>query len=122
MESPRRRAQRPFPSMMIATVLATSGRSPSWIGLTRTSLRLRERRFIAARVPAPCPPDGAASAFRRLDLHDLRLFVLQEVVDLVHVVVGHLLHLPLGRPLLVVAHLAVPHQILEVPHHVPADV
>ena len=42
----RRLAQRPLPSMMIATVSATSGRSRSGSGRTRASVRIRERRLI----------------------------------------------------------------------------
>src|SRR5205085_4928907 len=102
---PRRRAQRPLPSMMIATVSATSGRSPSGSGLTRASVRMRDSSFT---MP--------------LDLHDVGLFALQEVVDLRDVLVGHLLHARLGRPLLVVADVTVLDELLEVAHHVATHV
>src|SRR6476646_11094927 len=94
--SPRRRAQRPLPSMMIATVSATSGRSRSGSGRTRASVQMRVIRFI----PLGAPP---------LDLHDVGLFAFQEVVDLRHVLVGHLLHALLCGTLLVVADVAVLH-------------
>ena len=58
----------------------------------------------------------------RLDLHDLGLFALQQLVDLVHVLVGELLDAPLRRPLLVVADLAVADELLEVPEDVAAAV
>src|SRR5262245_19956569 len=40
--------------MMIATVCATSGSSPSGIGRTRASVRMRERRLMCRRsIPEP---------------------------------------------------------------------
>src|SRR6185437_15511729 len=111
---PRRRAQRPFPSMMIATVSATSGSSrPSGSGRTRARVRMRDRRFTAVLFS----PSGEG-----LHLHDLGFFALQEVVDLRDMLVGQLLHPALGGVLVVVADLAVLDQVLEVPHHVAADV
>src|SRR5579871_6386135 len=105
--SPRRRAQRPFPSMMIATVSATSG---SWFcsgsGRTRASVRMRSRKFTAGFLASP--GRGKASY-----LHDLGFLALQKLVDLVDVIVGQLLHPRLGRPLLVVADVAVADELLE---------
>src|SRR5476651_2333825 len=107
--SPRRRAQRPLPSMMIATTSATSGSSCSGSGLMRASVRMRLSSFIAG-------------AITYLDLHDVGLFTLQEVVDLLYVLVGQLLDAGLGRAFVVVTDLAVLDELLEVLHRVPADV
>ena len=49
-------------------------------------------------------------------------FVLHEVVDRLRVLVGQLLHLSLAAALLVVADLAVADELLEVLHHVAANV
>src|SRR5436309_5247154 len=92
--NPRWRAQRPLPSMMIATDSATSGSSGSGAERTRLSVRMRVRRFKGGG----CLP--------ALDLHDLGLFVLQEIVDRLRVVVCQLLPLRLRAALLVVADLA----------------
>src|SRR5688572_14036676 len=94
---PRADAQRPFPSMMIATLRASS-----------------EPWLADASVISYC--------LRRSDFHDLGLFHLQEVVDRLRVVVGDLLHLLLGAALLVVADLAVDDEFLEVLHDVTPDV
>src|SRR5690348_7797046 len=87
--TPCSRAQRPLPSMMIATA---RGRSSSPSSGCAVSLTTRG--------------SGAPSAS---DLHDLGLFVLQQLVDRLRVRVGELLHFLLGAPLVVVAHVAVPH-------------
>src|SRR4030095_14205094 len=63
---PRRSAQRPLPSMMIATVRALSASVP------RSTAR----------------ESGARNAS---DFHDLRFLALQQLVDLVDVLVGELL-------------------------------
>src|SRR6186997_2045800 len=78
---PWRSAQRPLPSMMIATVRARSSRCSS-----RTT-----RGF------------GAPSAS---NLHDLRFLALKQLVDLVDMVVRELLDALLGPVLLVAADLA----------------
>src|SRR5437016_4550052 len=113
--SPRRRAQRPFPSMMIATVSATSGRSPSGSGRTRPRVQMRLISFTAPLAISVQPKWP-------LDLHDVGLFALQEVLDLGHVLVGELLHARLGRTLLVVADLPVLDELLEVPQDVAPHV
>src|SRR5581483_3466659 len=100
---PRFDAQRPLPSRMIATEPATSGRSGSINGLTRVSVRKREIRFSS-------------------DLHHFRFFALQQIVDLRDVLVGELLHARLGRALLVVADIALLHQLLEMLDRVAANV
>src|SRR5947209_14699598 len=82
-------AQRPLPSMMIATDCATSGRSRSGSERTRESVRIRDSRFTS-----------------RSDLHDLGFFALQQLVDLRDMVVGELLHTRLRGALLVVAGVA----------------
>src|SRR5438552_9702740 len=82
--SPRRRAQRPLPSMMIATVCATSGRSPSASGRTRARVQMREMSFTA-------PLAISAQPTWHLDLHDVGFLALQQVVDLGDVLVGDLL-------------------------------
>src|SRR3989442_2291075 len=107
---PRWRAQRPFPSMMIATDCATSGSSGPARGRTRLSVRIRVRRFTeGSEVPAS-------------DLHDLRFFVFQQLVDRRGVLVGELLPLLLRAPLLVVADVAVLDELLQMVHQVAADV
>src|SRR6516164_8327223 len=53
-------------------------------------------------------------------LHDLRFLVLQQLVDRLRVCVGELLHFLLRAPLVVVAHVAVPHELLEMPERVAA--
>src|SRR4051812_1457735 len=103
--SPRRDAQRPLPSRMIATEPATSGRSGSGTARMRESVRKRESRLTEAS-----------------HLHDLGLFALQEFVDLRGVLVGELLHPALGRALLVVADVSVLDELFEMPHHVATHV
>src|SRR3954465_13747732 len=101
--------------MMIATVSATSGRSPSGSGRTRARVQIRVISFTA-------PPAISAQPKWPLDLHDVGLFTLQEVLDLGHVFVGELLHTRLGGAFLVVADLPVLDQLLEVPQDVATDV
>src|SRR5215207_1800735 len=86
---PRRSAQRPLPSMMIATLRA---------------------RLVGLRSVATS------------NLHDLGLFMPDQLVDRAHVLVSELLHLGLPTPLLVVADFAVLDQLLEVLQDVAADV
>src|SRR5579862_2261738 len=122
--SPRRRAQRPFPSMMIATLRATSGRSPSGSGRARASVRIRESRLSTCgfSVTVSRAEPGTGTWPERSHLHDLGLFVLQQVFDLLDVLVGELLDAALRSALLVVADVAVSHELVEVAHHVAADV
>src|SRR5438132_2028925 len=94
--------------MMIATARATSGSSGSRAGRTWRSVRILVRRDTAIGGPS--------------DLHDLRFFVLQQVVDRLRVLVGQLLHALLGAPLVVVADLVVLRQVLQMLHHVTADI
>src|SRR5688572_9655757 len=110
----RRRAQRPFASMMIAIERATSGSSRSGAGPRPRSVRRRVRR-LTARL-------GPRRASRGSDLHDLVLFALEELVDPVHVLVRELLRAVLGAPLLVVADVAVADELLQVVHDVAPDV
>src|SRR5919197_1658298 len=92
--------------------------------------RDRARDFGARRLRrGPNLPERANAgeevhdaAPRGSDFHDLGFLVLQELVDRLRVLVGELLHLVLGAPLLVVADLAVPDELLEVPHDVSAHV
>src|SRR5204863_7850233 len=100
----RRRAQRELPSMMIATERATSGSSGSCTGRSGRRLRSRVRRFT------------------RLDLQDFGFLALQQLVDLVHVVVGELLRALLRPALLVVAHFPFANQLLQVLHQVATHV
>src|ERR1700746_3548779 len=72
-------AQRPFPSMMIATACATSGR---------------------------CSSGATSVRARGLNLHHLGLLVLQQLVYLLRVVVRQLLDTTLGAVLVVRADLA----------------
>src|SRR3954467_7590096 len=100
---PRDIAQRPFPSRMIATQRTGPAGCSS-----RCCFRKRSSR-----------PTGRAGGS---DLQNLFLFLLQEVVDLVRVVVGQLLHPFLGAALLVAANLALIDELLQVMHDVTADV
>src|SRR5512146_2748699 len=72
--SERSRAQRPFPSMMMATCAGTA-----------PCRRIRSRR----------------SSLMPSDFHDLRFFDVDQLVDLLDVLVVQLLDLLLGPPLLV---------------------
>src|ERR1700751_2593050 len=98
-ETPCSVAQRPLPSMMIATACATSGRCSS--GLTS--------------VPVP------GTEANRLDLHHFGLFVLEQLVDLLRVLVRQLLHAALGPMLVVGADLSGVDELLEVLHGVSPD-
>src|SRR5262249_56395989 len=80
--TPCRRAQRPLPSMMIATA---RGRSSPVKSSSAVSLTTRG--------------SGALSAS---DLHDFRFLMLQQLVDRLRVGVGELLHFLFGAPLVVV--------------------
>src|SRR5215813_5037121 len=100
--SPRAFAQRPLPSMMMAT----------WRGVT--------------------PPSAASAALPTLtavvvgwltsDLHDLFFFGGERVVDLLHVAVGQLLHLVVQFAVLVLGNLAVLFLLLQELHAVTSDV
>src|SRR5262249_21600172 len=95
--SPRRSAQRPLPSMMIATVRASSSRCCS---STATGF-------------------GAPSAS---NLHDLGFLALQQLVDLGDVLVAELLAAVLRAVLLVAPGLAVVDELLQMVDRVPAHV
>src|SRR5918996_6278577 len=108
----RRLAQRPFPSMMMATDRATSGSCRSRTGVRPLIVRsLESNRIVSVRARAALS-----------DFHDLLFLLLQEVVDPGHVLVGELLGPVLGAPLFVVPDVTVPDELLEVVHDVPADV
>src|SRR5688572_14197163 len=99
---PRALAQRPLPSMMMAT----------WRGMA--------------------PPSGASDAVPILtaveigwltsDLHDLFFFGGERLVDLLHMLVGQLLHLVVQLAVLVLGDLAVLFLLLQRFHAVPPDV
>src|SRR5947208_12090151 len=90
--SPRLRAQRAFPSMMIATACATSGSSGSAAGRTCRSVLIFVRMLTAVA--------------EALDLHNFSFFVLEQVVDRLRVLVGQLLHAFLRAVLVVLADFA----------------
>src|SRR5262249_48190188 len=103
----RRRAQRELPSMMIATDRAISGSSGSTVLMPRRA-RILVRRLMCRRLlRGKCAALSAA-----LDLENLGFLALQQLVDLVHVVVGQLLRAFFGAPLLVVADVALADQLL----------
>src|SRR5262249_21489006 len=106
-------AQRPLPSMMMATLRATPRSGCDGAGSVRdTSIDVvRARRPRAGNVIAT-----------RSHLHDLRFLVLEQLVDTGGVLVGELLYLRLRPALLVVADVAVADELLEMAHHVAADV
>src|SRR5918996_5484911 len=110
--SRRRLAQRPFPSMMMATDRATSGSCRSRTGVRPLIVRsLESNRIVSVRARPALS-----------DFHDLLFLLLQEVVDPGHVLVGELLRPVLGAPLLVVPDVAVPDELLEIVHDVAPDV
>src|SRR5690242_15646009 len=114
--SPRRAAQRPFPSMMMATLAAVAGASGSGVGPARRS-RPMVRSSRNCRRTTVIRPDADPS-----DFHDLGLFGLQRGVDLGDALVGQLLQ-PVLRPVDVVrAGLAVLLEVLEPVDGVAADV
>src|SRR5689334_22029725 len=90
--SPRAFAQRPLPSMMIAT----------WTGGFDSAL--------------------AGSASMVSDLKDLLFLLGQGIVDLLDVVVGHLLDLFVEAPVLVLGDLAILFHLLEHLHAVTPDI
>src|SRR6266516_2018488 len=120
--TPCSEAQRPFPSMMIATACATSGRCSSGV----TSVPGRDE----LRAPSPRPLStprsaahfaGAPRASRGrapLYLHHFSFLVLEELIDLLRVLVRQLLDTALGAVLLVGADLALVDELLEMPHRV----
>src|SRR6266536_1827582 len=86
--SPRRLAQRPFPSMMIATERAISGNSCSSSG------RRPRSDLIRVRMRTLRLEDDS-------DLQNLRFLALEQLVDLLDVPVRHLLDALLGPVLFV---------------------
>src|SRR3954470_23669962 len=100
---PRDIAQRPLPSRMIATQPTGPASGSGARGLRKRSSR----------------PTGRAGGS---DLQNLFFLALQQVVDLVGVVVGQLLHPFLGAVLLVAADLALVDELLQVVHDVAPDV
>src|SRR5687767_3411856 len=93
---PRRAAQRPLPSMMMAT----------WAGArsVRRSASIAGKRLGSAAMLASCTS---------LYVHDLLLLGGEDAIDLADRLVGRLLHLFLLAALLVLAHGAVLLQLLE---------
>src|SRR5581483_10876042 len=110
---PRAAAQRPLPSMTIATARGIS----VW-------------RAVAVRPPLPPPLSSPQSALapcggperRSSYLHDLGFFVPKQIVDLLRVLVGELLHPLLGAVLVVRPDLARVDELLQVPHCIAPDV
>src|SRR5256885_8667757 len=82
--SPRAFAQRPFPSMMIAT----------WTG---------------GAIVAPC----AARVFGASDMHDVFFFGCERLVDLLHILVCQLLDLAAALAVLVLGDLMILFEVLE---------
>src|SRR6266516_974054 len=123
--TPCSEAQRPFPSMMIATACATSGRCSSGVTSVpgRDELRppsprpLSTPRSAAHFAGAPRASRGRAPLY----LHHFSFLVLEELVDLLRVLVRQLLDTALGAVLLVGADLALVDELLEMPHRVAAD-
>src|SRR6266498_3317576 len=103
----RHRAQRPFPSMMIAIERATSGSSPSGRGRSARKVLSLVRRLKVRRL---------------LNLHDLGFLALEEVVDPRDMLVRELLHPLLGATLFIVADVPVANELLQVVHRVATHV
>src|SRR5579871_5755895 len=97
----RRLAQRPLPSMMIATWRGTA----PWGGTAWVEL--------SCDILSPSTP---------LHRHQLGFFLLQQLVDLGGVPVGHLLHLVLGAALVVFRHLLLLQRLLQVVDRVAPQV
>src|SRR2546421_2962968 len=123
---PRLRAQRAFPSMMIATARATSGSSGSGAGRTFRSVRIFVKRlmpFLFFGLPSEAKvlaqPAENAEHFPRLDLHDLSFFLPEEVVDRLRVIVRQLLHVLLSAPFVVGAHVF---ELFQVMHRISTNV
>src|SRR5688572_4565092 len=100
-------AQRPLPSMMIATCRGTSAVS----GIT--CVELSNSVNLAPRTSHLVPCSYG---------HQFPFLVRDELVDVRDRLVGHLLHLVLGALLLVLAHFGFLEQRLEVRDRVAADV
>src|SRR2546423_13530040 len=110
--------------MMIATARATSGSSGSRAGRTCRNVRIFVSRLNAfpsstERSEGTSRTRENCEAFSRLNLHDLRFFVPQEVADRLRVIVGQLLHLLLRTTLVVTADVL---ELLQVMHRVPPNV
>src|SRR5579863_10051259 len=95
-DTPRRLAQRPFPSVMIAT--------------------------YRGRPASPSIRTGLVTVHARSDLEDLCFLALQHDVELRDARVGQLLKAALGAMLVVRARVAGLLQLAQIVHHVPADV
>src|SRR4051794_14162969 len=100
--TPRAWAQRPLPSVMMATYRGS-------VMTVRERASVRAKRFEPARS-------------RRSNLQDLRFLALEVRVQLGDALVGDLLQLGLGAALLVLADLALLAQLAQVVHDVAADV
>src|SRR5881275_12100 len=110
-------AQRPFPSMMIATARATSGRCSSGV----TSVPVMEVTSGPTSNTCRLLAGDHAARCGSLDLHHLRFLVLQELVDVLRVLVGQLLDAALGPVLVVGSDLALVDELLQVPHRIAPD-
>src|ERR1700752_2909014 len=97
--NPRAFAQRPLPSMMMATWRGTAPPSDASPILTAVEI-----------------------GWFTSDLHDLFFFGGESVVDLLHVLVGELLHLVMQPAMLVLGDLAVFFLLLQRFHPVAPDV
>src|SRR6185312_4875300 len=99
-------AQRPLPSMMIATCRGTSGAS----GMTC----VEDSNWVISRL--------VPRASRLSYGHQVLLFFRDELVDILDRFVGHRLDFLLGSLVVVLAHLALLEERLHVGHGVAADV
>src|SRR6266568_2702078 len=104
--TPRLSAQRPFPSMMIAIERGTS----------RLSMRAAGSAFSTTFTVEARSPTG------ELHLHDLGLFVFQELVDRVRVLLGQLLDALFGAALVVLSDLALTGKLFHMVDGIAADV
>src|SRR5215203_3938532 len=112
-----------MPSSIAASTARRTARVPSRWPSATGSPRFSAQRALPSRMIATLRgASGGSRSAATSDLHDFRLFVLDQVVDRLHVLVGQLLHLLLAPPLLVVADLALAHELLQVLHHVSAHV
>src|SRR5690348_9571133 len=123
--SPRCAAQRPLPSMMMATWRGAPNPSVRFgaASVSAISSCLASRPVVSTPASASLIDQPLGSAPNALDRHDFFFFAGERVVDLADHAIGRLLHLG-GVPLLVVlADLVLFFQLLEqiepVAAHVP---
>src|SRR5262245_1872552 len=111
-------AQRPLPSMMIATCCGTS----PWAGTSCVELGCVTTRTPCKGGRKPQATGVLGFYFSTSYGHQLLFFFLQELVDVGDMPVGHLLHLVLRAALVVLGDLVLLQRLLELVDRVAARV